>query len=173
MAAPSAFRVHQVITMALAALDELRGTHGVILDTEDEVRLALAEEGIDVDTVLRRLVLASIQARSDEEAASSRIKDLIARRDRFAAHKETYRKLIIWLAGEMGKTNMTDPEFTLSIRPGAAKVLITDASALPHGYFVTERVPLKTNIADALKRGEAISGASLSNSPSVLTIRTK
>jgi hypothetical protein len=65
------------------------------------------------------------------------------------------------------------PEATLSIRAGQPRVIITDEAALPPDCVRVRTEPDKVAIKDRLMRGEPVPGATLSNSESVLSVRTK
>jgi len=64
-------------------------------------------------------------------------------------------------------------DYTASIRPGQPHVLVTDGTALPDTMVRVKREPDKTLIGAALKAGDTVPGAELSNSAPNLTIRTR
>ena len=66
------------------------------------------------------------------------------------------------------------PTATLSVRAGTAKVEITDEKIIPAIYW-NRPAPIldKRAVSDALKAGEAIPGAVLSNAAPSLSVRFK
>lgn len=65
------------------------------------------------------------------------------------------------------------PEATLSVTKPRASVEVTDPDALPQGYFLIERKPMKAAIKAAIEAGEAIPGASIVYSGPSLSVRVK
>lgn len=69
-------------------------------------------------------------------------------------------------------TSLKTPAATLSMRPSPPRCEITDAAQLP-AIYVNQPAPVpdKRAILAALKKGEAVPGATLSNQPASLTVR--
>lgn len=172
---PSAWQLQRVVAMAQATVVSLREDDGLIIETDDEVMTALSEEGVDVADVLRRLVQASLQAKADAAAAKQRITDLQMRRERFVRQEDAYRATVAAVMEALNLTSFRDPEFTLSLRAGQPKVLITDAGKIPPQLIEVSviRTPDKAAIRTALDNGEDVPGASLSNGSTILTVNTK
>jgi hypothetical protein len=174
-APPNAWRVQQIVSLARQTLDSLREIHGLVIDDEDEALAALAEEGVDVETVLSRLGRAALDARADVEAANARLTALAGRRDRAARREEVLRETLLAALQAVGMKSHKDAEFSASWRHGKPKLLITDETRLP-ADLITQKitlVPDREAIRAALDAGELIPGASLSNGNSILTLRTK
>lgn len=69
-------------------------------------------------------------------------------------------------------TSLKTPAATLSLRPSPQSAEITDQAQLPAIYVnQPPPVPDKRAILAALKKGEAVPGATLSNQPASLTVR--
>jgi hypothetical protein len=182
MSAPSAWQVQRVVALARETLASLRDDHGQIIDTERDALAALVEEGVDVDTLLRRIIAAALDAKANTAAADDRIDDLKARRDRFRKQEQAYRALAQGTLDALGLTRFQTAEATLSVTQGRPKVIVTDEAKLPDELVTIEvvRTPNKAAILAALlgpngeyEFSEVISGAELSQAAPILTIRSK
>jgi len=175
MKPPTIQQVQHVVSLALAAVSRLREEHGLVLDTEDEVIDALAEEGIAADAVLRRLVRAILDAKADAQAADARIEDLRARRNRFRHREEVYRATLAASFETLGWRRFNDAEASVYVTEGRPKVVITDEHAVPRTLMETTVIhtPDKGRILDALQRGETVPGAALANPAPIVTIRSR
>jgi hypothetical protein len=173
--APSPATLLRVVGLARATLEMLREDHGQVIEEDSEILASLAEEGIDVDTVIARLVRCTLDAKAAAAAAKQRASDLAIRQARFEHHEDAYRTTIAQILEALGLKSWRGVEASLSLRPGTAKVVITDAEALGPGYVQTKTVssPDTTRIRADLEAGTSINGAVLSNPSPVLTIRSK
>ena len=83
------------------------------------------------------------------------------------------RALAFKLLKQAGLKKLELTAATLSIRAGQPRVIITDEARLPDYFIRIKREPDKHLIASYLKAGDAVEGAELSNSESVLAVRVK
>lgn len=160
-------------------LDPQYITHqiGALLDRypelreDEELRLDVLEGETDTLKLLEYLVRRKAEAESHDEGIALYIKELGVRRARMQRRSEVARELMFKIleAADLKKVEL--PEATLSIKAGPAKVVITDEIALPEQFVKVERTPKKKEISDAIKRGEHIAGALLSNGEPTLTVR--
>ena len=173
--APSAWQLQRVIGLAQATVVSLCEDHGLIVETDDDVLVALSDEGVDVASVIRRLVQAALQAKADAAAAKQRIADLQARRDRFVRQEEAFRATVAAVMEALNLTSFRDVEFSLSLRPGQSKVQIIDAGLIPAALteVTVLTTPDKALIRAALANGEDVPGAVMSNGSTILTVNTK
>lgn len=148
---------------------------------------ALLAKGYDEETVedtvegefslhemIERVLSAAEDDGSMSDALASRIASMQERKKRIEARKDARRTAVLMAMETAGLRKLEAPEFTVSVGRGAAKVVITDADALPDQYVKTERTPLKKELAAALKAlgdGEDIPGAMLGNPSSTLTVK--
>lgn len=172
--APTAYALQRVVGDAMRTLETLRSEHGQILDTDDELLAALAEESVPVAHILTLLVRSSLDDKAMGAALDQRVADMRQRRERFARAEQTKRAVIQAVLEAVGLKSVKEPEFTLSLSAGQAKVIITDEAAIPMDLWkvVTTSTPDKALIKAALAVGE-VPGASMSNGGSVLTVRSK
>jgi Siphovirus Gp157 len=102
------------------------------------------------------------------------IGEMEGRLRRFERREERLRDLIMKVMEACDLRRAEIPKATFSIRPSPPKVIIFEpADDLPEAYIRIKKEPDKKSIAAALKSGEEVSGAVLSNQPDTLSIRTK
>lgn len=107
------------------------------------------------------------------DGISERCDELKQRAARLERRKLGLRTLIFKLmeAGHLTKAELACA--TLSIRNGAAKVIITDETVLPDKLCRIKREPDKFAIKELLTAGYEVRGAELSNAEPTLSIRVK
>src|SRR3954463_838937 len=157
--APSAWKVEKAMSAAMRV-------KAMLGDTDDERLLADALEGsTDVMELLDRLI-----ERTNADAALVKSgKERLARIDH---RNERTRALIQRMLEALDLRRLERPLATLSVSAGPRAVVITDEAELPPAYL--RSAPDKPAIAAALKAGEAVPGAELSNgSAPVLRITTR
>jgi hypothetical protein len=172
-APPNAWQLERVIGLAMATIEALRTEHGQVFDDSETLLASLSEEGVDVDKILRRLASAAIQAKADAAAADAIMDDLKIRRDRFRRAEEIYRATITNAMEALGITKFPTPQFSLTVSAGKPKVLITDETLIPDDLVTWTRTPNKAAVKQALETYGDVPGAVMSNSSSVLSIRTR
>lgn len=169
----------EVIALAQATLDRLREDDGLVLETEDELRGALADEGVTIDDVLSWLGRAALDARAYKEMIEQRMAALELRHARAEGHHETLRATLFQAMQALGLPSFRDAEFNASISSGKTKVFVTDIEALPthcvhHKVVKTPDLgAIREAIADSAACGKELRGATLSNAQPILTIRTR
>lgn len=109
-----------------------------------------------------------------QDAIAAHMVELKARSERFGNQRERIRAALVDAMEAVGIKKIELPIATLSVRPGTAAVQITSEADLPAGYFrEPPPVPDKKAIAEALKAGTPVPGATLSNAPTTLQVRFK
>ena len=173
------YRMQQIMRVAEATVEWLRTEHGQVIDTIDEIIAALDAEGIDAPGVLRAMTRAALDAKAMKEAADTRLADLRERSERFGRQYDRWRAALadameIMPADKDGKRKFVDPEFTLSLRPGEAKLVVTDVDALPDHCVRLERKPIMSAIKEWSMAGDPMPpGVELRNGAPVLTVRSR
>lgn len=169
---PSGWRIEQAMAIADAVKRRLLADDPEL--AADEAMLSDMLDGeVDALDLVRRIVRFALDAGSLADAADARATDLIARRDRFKRRAETARAAAFGMLDALGERRLMDAEFTASIGTGRSSLVLTDESALPDTLMRTTRVPDRAAILAALKAGQAVPGAEMSNAPPLLTIRKK
>lgn len=100
--------------------------------------------------------------------------DLDARRTRFVQRAEADKALIeqALMIAELPKVERPGATLTLAARP--PKLMLTDEADIPAQFWKPATPTLdKKALTEALKGGEAIPGATLSNAAPTLTVRVK
>lgn len=123
---------------------------------------------------IMQLALAELAERECmAEAIAIRQKELAERKARMVAGADKMREIMADLMNRANVRKVELPEGTLSLGNAQQSLRITDDTALPDKFMRIKKEPDKAAIKDALKNGETIAGAELSNGGQQLTIRRK
>lgn len=98
-------------------------------------------------------------------------REIDERVQRLKRRKEAFRELIKKVMEMAGTKRMERIEATVTIKAGVPRTIITDESIIPPDFFRIKREPELDRIKAALKAGEFVPGAELSNAEMVLQIR--
>jgi hypothetical protein len=141
------------------------------LADDEDLRASMVEGSTEAFDVLARCVAQEAEAKAMSAALAARMDDIKIRVSRFEKRREAMRDLIfrVMSAADLRKAEL--PEATLSIRPGTAKVIVSNEDDLPDDFFRVTRSVDKAAIRDALKAGKFVPGAELSNGEPSLSIR--
>ncbi|GAN79815.1 siphovirus Gp157 family protein [Acidocella aminolytica] len=165
------------LSEAMATLHRLRSDLLEMDPTiaEDEALLfdMLDGEGGEAMEMLRTAMRASLEAKSIADGIEHRQDTLASRRMKMLARADKIKGAVVATMQALGLKKLPDVEFTLTITPGRRSAKITDPTLLPEKFIKTEttRTPKKKDIAEALKAGEVVPGATLSNGEPVATVR--
>jgi len=172
---PSSWKLERVIALAQQTLDSLRTEHGQIIEDDATAIDSLLAEGVDIPALMRSMVRASQEAKANADAVGLRIDELKTRVARYDRQQEKWRETILAAMQALDMTKHSDPEFSLSIRDGNAKLHIADIDALPRKMVVIIKIkkPLTADIRAALESGKTVAGATLGNAAPILTIRSR
>lgn len=174
MTPPSPHRVEQAMSVAQSTLARLEAEGTINPETDETELLALlAQEGADIEHVLRRFIAAALEADALADAAKARLDAIAERRARFQRRHEAYRGAAFAIMDALGLTRIEDAEFTATIGKPRAQCVVTDEAAIPERYFETVRKLRKADLADDVKAGVVVPGAELTNGLPSLTIRSK
>lgn len=139
---------------------------------DDEELLKDTLEGeTNFNEVMEKLVTQVREQDMMATAVAARINALRDRQTRHTMRMNFYRTLIFRLMQASGINRHRTTEGNLSVGNAPEKVIITDESAIPDEFMRTTKEPNKTAIKDALKAGNDVSGATMSNGGLSLTIR--
>lgn len=163
---PSAWRIQQAVSAWESARARLLAD-----DPDANVEEILGAETEDVRKILCLLLSAEQWASAQEEATDRMMTNLDERRVRFKRQKQSMRGTMFAIMDVLGKTKEVLPHGTISVRDGKPSVHITDEAALADRFVTIERVPNKTEIGIALRDGEVVDGAVLTNTMPTLAIR--
>lgn len=156
----------------MAARERLLGDEELAAD-QDLLHdwLASDPETCEAFEQLSQLTRAIIALEGQEKLAKERAAEITERARRFGNRAEGLRDTLKMVLEALGQTRLREADFSVSIGPGRAKVLITDEREVPDSFCKIERRPLLREIGEALDRGDDVPGAVRGNPQAVLTIR--
>lgn len=129
------------------------------------------EGATDLDEALSMLARELIERETLKGAIEKQKRALAERGERIAGSIETIRGAMCEAMQRANLPKLQTPMATLSLRNTPQKAVVTDADALPESLIRVKREPNLTAIKDALKSGETVPGATLSNGGVSLAIR--
>jgi hypothetical protein len=158
-------RIYEMIREQLMHEYELLPEDQCLIDTLDGLT--------DLKDKIAALVRESVRTKAMADALKFIIDDNITRKRRFEDKAERLRALVLHAMSEAGIPKIDAADMTISNSPGPQCVIIKDEDAVPDYMCKIERTPMKTKIAEELKRGGFVPYAVWSNPERVLTVRTK
>jgi hypothetical protein len=140
---------------------------------DDTIRDTL--EGI---TTLNELLAETVRSALLDEALlkglRSRLQHMKHRLARLEARAVRKRELALHVMSEAGLRKVEQPDFTASARAGTPSLMVVAEEQIPEGYWIPQPAKLdRQALLAALKQGEQVVGAQLSNPKQVLSVRTK
>ena len=141
----------------------------------DDETLTDTLEGI---TSLREMIAEVTRSALEDQALASglkmRIGDMKARLDRLHLRASKKRQLALDSMIEADIKTLTQPDFTASARSGTPSIIITSDDHIPEAFWVPQPAKLdRQALLAAMKGGQTIDGAALSNPKPTISIRTK
>lgn len=133
-------------------------------------------DAIEGETNVRELIAKIAAEEGEDKAIISALETfaegLAARKDRIKARVETRRALLATALEVAGLKSLETPTGTVAITKVAPKAITTEESEIPSRFWKAQPPKLdRKALADALKAGETIPGATLSNGSQTVTIR--
>ncbi len=123
---------------------------------------------------LAELLRSSQEDQSLATALRTRMSDMQARCGRVEERARKKRELVCTVMEEAELKKLTEPDFTVSLRPARAPLMIIDEEAIPGDYWKTQPAKLdRMGLISALSNGRDIAGAVLGNPPMTISVRTK
>jgi len=141
----------------------------------DEQTLADSVEGLtDVHEILAAILRGAL---SDEALATGlkcRISDMQDRLNRLQDRATKRRQIAKDAMVELDLTKLTAPDFTASIRTGIPALVVLNEDEVPKTYWEPGEPRLRRQIlANDLKGGAEVAGATLSNPEPILSVRIR
>lgn len=161
-----------------AISNELRDALRLRAQLGEDVDPKLLLDTIEGETNLAEAcVFVLEQTNEDEillEGLKAKIEELSVRKGRMEKSIADRRTIILMAMDRAGLHTIRSPLGTLSVRATLPKATISDEAVIPAKFFKPQDPKLdKAALLDALKSGEAVPGASLSNGGIQLSIRVK
>ncbi|HVX37512.1 MAG TPA: siphovirus Gp157 family protein [Hyphomicrobium sp.] len=125
----------------------------------------------EILTAILRGALADEALANGLKGRVAEMQDRLARlQDRAAKRRQIVKETMV----EVDLKKLTAPDFTASIRPGMANLLVLDEAAVPSIYWELRDPKLnRQELLNDLKQGLEVRGVALSNPEPVLSVRTK
>ncbi len=158
----------------LEVIASLKDTLATLGHDDPDLLLDMVEGETSLFDIFDRMLMGNVFDASSIEACEIAIDTIKARMERFKKRIESRRAMIeqAMMIAELPKVER--PLATLTIQARAAQVIITDEAEIPARFWKASDPKLdKKALSDALKAGEDVAGATLSNKAPSLTIRSK
>jgi len=153
-------------------------------DLREQIKALCDDEQAIADTLegasgFPELCAAALREANVRKSYALAIYDLIERMKLRAerhmhAHDKT-RELVLQAMQEAGERQIKAPDMTITVKTGTPSVRIVNELQVPEGYMKAKTTYSidKKAIAEALKAGQPVAGAELSNSQPTLDVRVK
>ncbi len=143
-------------------------------DADEETLMDTLEGMTSLTDSLAELLRSSQEDQSLASALRSRMADMQERYSRFEERARKKRVLVCTVMEEAELKKLTEPDFTVSLRPSRAPLMIIDEAAIPGDYWMPQPTKLdRMGLISALSNGRDIAGAVLGNPPMTIAVRTK
>ncbi len=143
-------------------------------DADEETLMDTLEGMTSLTDSLAELLRSSQEDQSLASALRSRMSDMQERCGRFEDRARKKRELVCTVMEEAELKKLTEPDFTVSLRPARAPLMIVDEAAIPGDYWKPQPAKLdRMGLISALSNGRDIAGAVLGNPPMTISVRTK
>ncbi len=143
-------------------------------DADEETLMDTLEGMTSLTDSLAELLRSSQEDQSLASALRSRMADMQERCSRFEERARKKRELVCTVMEEADLKKLTEPDFTVSLRPARAPLMIIDEEAIPGDYWKPQPAKLdRMGLISALSNGRDIPGAVLGNPPMTISVRTK
>ncbi len=143
-------------------------------DADEETLMDTLEGMTSLTDSLAELLRSSQEDQSLASALRSRMADMQERFSRFEARSRRKRELVCTVMEEAELKKLMEPDFTVSLRPARAPLMIIDEAAIPGDYWKPQPAKLdRMGLISALSNGRDIAGAVLGNPAMTISVRTK
>jgi hypothetical protein len=127
---------------------------------------------------LPEMLAAVVRSHLDDLALAAALRTRLAemqeRLSRIEARAEKKRVLVTSVMEHADLRKLTEPDFTVSLRPTRQPLVVTTESNIPATYWKPQAPKLDRNaLIAALKAGEQVPGASLGNGGMTIAVRTR
>jgi hypothetical protein len=167
--------MNPILPHSLAEHEYLRQRLKSEFPDADEDTLRDALEGL---SSLSEMLACTLRSYLDDIALTAalgmRINDMQARIGRFEQRAEKKRALITSVMEGADLEKLAEPDFTVSFRRPVPTVIITAGHEIPPDFWSPQPPQLDLQrLTAALRRGESVPGAVLSNGEATISVRTR
>jgi hypothetical protein len=163
------------LTASLAAHEYLRSwLRSEFPDIEDETLRDTVEGISDLPQVVAAVLRSHLDDLIMAGALRSRLVNMQERLTRIEARAEKKRALVASVMDRADLRKLTEPDFTVCLRPTPQPLVITAESEIPATYWKPQAPKLdRSALIASLKAGEQVAGASLGNGGVTIAVRTR
>ncbi len=141
------------------------------LANDEEVLADTLEGASDLPGVTAQIIRSALADELLSAGITGHIDQLRRRKQRLEERASRKRALALYAMQEGNLPRITQPDFSAHVGRSRSKVIITDEDALVLEYVRLKREPDKTAIGEALRKGDTVDGATLSNPEPTLTVK--
>ncbi len=143
-------------------------------DSDEETLMDTLEGMTSLTDSLAELLRSSQEDQTFASALRSQMADMQERCSRFEERARKKRELVCTVMEQADLKKLMEPDFTVSLRPSRAPLMILDEAAIPGDYWKPQPAKLdRMGLISALGAGRDIAGAVLGNPPMTISVRTK
>ena len=143
-------------------------------DIDEETLRDTLEGATDLTDVIAGLIRSRREDIALVAALRGQIEDMRARLGRLQARADTKRDLVASAMAEADLKTLTEPDFTLSLRPIPAPLVVVDDDRIPEEFWKPQPPKLdRQGLIAALRTGRGVPGATLGNSAMTIAVRTR
>ena len=140
---------------------------------DDDLLSDMLEGSTELHEFLTRIEDRRQHAVTMSAALATRIADCETRQKRYENQEQAMRALALSLMQQAGVSKVELPEATLSIRKGAARIVVVDDASVPDDLCKFTRTPDKTKIKALIDGGASPNWAVRDGGADSLSVRTK
>jgi hypothetical protein len=143
-------------------------------EADEEALLDTLEGMTKLTDMLAEVLRSCLEDQSFVAALKARVVDMQARLSRFEERVRKKRELVAAVMENAGLKKLLEPDFTVSLRPARAPLVIIDGESVPGDFWKPQPAKLdRQGLIAALGAGRDIPGALLGNPSMTLSVRTK
>lgn len=143
-------------------------------DLDEETLVDTLEGATDLKEMLAGIARAYLEDRCMVSALKQRLEAMRDRLGRLENTASRKRDLITEVMEKAELQKLTEPDFTLSMREVPPSVQVVEEAEVPEQYWKPQPAKLdRQALLAALKQGQAVPGALLSNGGRTVSLRTK
>lgn len=141
----------------------------------DETTLMDTLDGCsDLKEMLAAVIRSALDDEAMAEALGARLQDMKRRLERYQVRAGKARDIVLAAMNDGGIAKLVEPDFTASLRSGAVSVEVVSEKNVPPAFWKPQPPKLdRAALLNALKMGNEVAGAVLSEPKLQLSVRTK
>ena len=143
-------------------------------ELDDETLFDTLEGATNLKEAIGELVRSALADEALESGLKTRIEEMRERQNRFLSTAQSKREFALKVMEDAGIEKLLEPDFTVSLRISPCALVVVDEASIPETYWLPQPPKLDRKAAlEAIRRGQSVPGAELSNSRVSLAVRRK